>query len=184
MAILVLWLFEPSTLRTKATIPAAVLGLSAALSICVLSYLDHVRSIRPSAIISVYSFFSLIFDACQARTLFLRNDSTPLVWAFTSGVAARIILVVLESLSKKSYLKEPYCNLSPSEISGIFNTSFLFWVNPLIVTGYKRLLNPEDLPPLDSPLASTLCRDRLQLAWDKRSRVILYVCLTNADFYS
>lgn len=171
LTILVLWVFEGS--RTRATIPAAVVALTASLSICVLSYIEHVRSVRPSVILALYSFFSLIFDAFQARTLFLRHASSPLVWTFTAGVGMKCILLILESLPKTAYLKEPYSNLSSEELGGVFNTCFLWWINQLIITGYKKLLSTDDLPKIDTKLKSEPLRDRLQKSWDQRCMLLI-----------
>ena len=161
-----LWLLED--VRTQATLPAASLSLLVSLSICLLSYIEHVRCVRPSTIIALYCFFSLIFDGFQARTLFLLGTSAPLFWNFAAAVFVKLILLILESRSKAAYLKEPYKNLSVEELGGVFNVSFLWWINPLIFKGYKTLLSPDDLPKIDTQLSTQICRNDFQKAWDER----------------
>ena len=169
MAILILWSFQERT--TWATIPSAALSLGASLAICLLSYIDHAHSVGPSSVIALYSFFSLILDAFQGRTLFLLDYSPPLVWTFVAGLALKFVLIFLESWPKTKYLKEPYNSFSAEEQGGIFNTAFLWWINPLIINGYKKLLSEKDLPRISSKLSSREHRDGLQKAWDARCRI-------------
>jgi len=53
-------------------------------------------------------FFSIIFDAVQTRTLFLRGVDSPLAAALTVSTALKAITLVLECQSKISILK-PEC---------------------------------------------------------------------------
>ena len=51
LALVALWASSPN-IRTKASIPAAVLSFSASLALLVLSSMEHSRSIRPSSLIN------------------------------------------------------------------------------------------------------------------------------------
>jgi ATP-binding cassette subfamily C (CFTR/MRP) protein 1 len=124
--------------------------------------------LRPSTIIALYSFFSAIFDGFQARTLFLLNTSTPLFSTFIAGTCVKIILLILESCSKRAFLKDPYNSLSEEELGGVFSVNLLWWINALIVKGYKTLLSADDLPKIDTHLSTELCRDEFQKAWNSR----------------
>ena len=79
-----------------------------------------------------------------------------------------LVLLILESREKSAILKEPYKSLSPEEKSGIFSRTFLWWINPLIADGYKRLLSIEDLPKIDSEFSAAPLRDAMQKGWDQR----------------
>ena len=92
-----------------------------------------------------------------------------------------LMLLILESREKSRILKEPYKSLSPEEKAGVFSRTFLWWVNPLIIDGYKRLLSAEDLPKINSEFASAPLRDAMQKGWDQRCMESPQEFPSNAD---
>ena len=169
LALLVLWSSDDQ-IRTRASLPAAVCNLLAALVVVVLSYFEHVRSIRPSFLLNVYLFFSLVFDLAQARTLYLLQDDTLKASIFSAGMGIKLTLLFLEAQGKATYLRPPFRSLPPEATSGIFNQSFFWWLNSLIITGFSRLLSLKDLYNIDAELKSEELRKRLQEAWDTRCK--------------
>lgn len=152
---------------TRASLPSAALSLVAAFAVLLLSRLEHSRSIRPSFLLSVYLFASAIFDAVQARTLFLRHDRPEILGLFTASIGIRLVLLVLESTNKRRYLKAPYCNYSPEATCGIFNRSVFFWINPLLAVGFRKLIALDDLYETDPSLKSAISLDEMQGSWSK-----------------
>jgi ATP-binding cassette subfamily C (CFTR/MRP) protein 1 len=87
---------------TNATVPAAVLSFIAAIAILLLSRLEHSRSVQPS-LLNIYLLASLVFDAVQNRTLYLRHDTTPLLCLLTIAIDLKGLLLLLEASSKRRY---------------------------------------------------------------------------------
>ena len=167
LASLVLWTSYPLS-QTPATITAATLSVIDAVAIVTLSYLEHTRSVRPSAILNVYLLVSLVFDSVQVRTLFLRHDTPPsLVVLSTTSVSAKAVLLILEAQSKRPYLKFPYRSYPPEATSGILNRSFFWWINSLFIGGFRRLLSVNDLYAPDVGLSSKPLQVRMQKAWNQ-----------------
>jgi len=114
---------------TAASVPAAALALVDAFIVCVLSYLEHARSIRPSTVLSLYLFLSPLLDVPQSRTLFLRHDGA-IGAVFTAVMATKLVLLVAESLPRARLLMPPFRNYPPEATSGVFIRTFLVWVTP------------------------------------------------------
>lgn len=77
LALLIAWSTIP-TFRTKASIPAAILSFMAALSLLYLSSVEHMKSIRPSSTVGVYTLLSCTWKLVTNGGLSYRHtDSTP-----------------------------------------------------------------------------------------------------------
>jgi ATP-binding cassette subfamily C (CFTR/MRP) protein 1 len=89
LSLLILWV-SSDNLRTPSSIPAAALSFVNSLALGQLSYLEHTRSLQPSTLITAYLLLSLLFDATQARTLYLRANSNVLAAVFTASIALKL----------------------------------------------------------------------------------------------
>ncbi|EEA22450.1 ATP-binding cassette transporter, putative [Talaromyces marneffei ATCC 18224] len=69
--------------------------------------------------------------------------------------------VVIHQLSRSSSASE--------EASGVLGRIFFWWIHPVLKEGYKAVLNPENLPEIDSQLLSEGLRARAVRAWATRS---------------
>ncbi|KAH7350682.1 P-loop containing nucleoside triphosphate hydrolase protein [Rhexocercosporidium sp. MPI-PUGE-AT-0058] len=181
LGLLVLW----TTNRvTRATLPSSALSFLAAIAVLLLSGLEDSRAVQPSLLLSIYLLATLSFDAVQVRTLYLRHENPTLLSLFTASLAIKAVLLVLESRSKRRYLNAPYNGNSPETTGGIFNRSFFWWINPILATGFRRLLTLDDLFQTDASLLSEPLRDRMQKSWDNchsrrnhRLAVSIFNCL-------
>ncbi len=172
-------------LRTKATLVAAALTLVASVGLCLLSHMEHMHSVRPSALINIYLIITLLLDVARSRTYFLHKDTQKIAAAFTSALAIKILILISEAIEKRRILLEPYKHASPEVTSGIYNRSFFYWLNHLMKTGFSKVLGNNDLYPIDEDMSSEVLLDRADKIWktaDKdRSRALLWSTLvTNA----
>lgn len=151
----------------RTAIPAVAVSLVDALSIAILSTIEHHRSVRPSSLLSIYLFFSTIFDAVQVRTLFIRHYPSSLGALSAATVALKLLLLALEAQNKRSYLKEPLIAIPPESTSGVLARTVFWWLNRLFVVGFRKLLTLEDLFPTDSDLDSGCLRRKIGRAWKK-----------------
>jgi len=141
------------------------------LELVALSWMEDVRSVRPSALLSVYLVFTLLFDIAQARTLWLRLPTDRwLAAVFTSSTAVKLVLLFLEARQKKAYLRSAYGHLPPESTSGIISHSFLWWVNSLFRRGFRSLLTSEDLYALDSRLLPAPLGAAIKESWEQRQK--------------
>jgi hypothetical protein len=120
-----------------------------------LSLIDHRKSLRPSVLLNSYLFLTLLFDAVQARTLFLTWTIKPeLTYSsiFTATIALKLAILLLEAQRKTKYVVWNEKERSPEETSGIFSLGVFFWLNRIFLEGYHKVLRLEDLFPLDTSL--------------------------------
>jgi ATP-binding cassette, subfamily C (CFTR/MRP), member 1 len=176
LALLILWTRTP--MATKASVAAAVLGLLCAVVLGGLSYAEHTRSLRPSTLISLFLAFSILFDAVQVRTLWLLDDAKTLAALSTVALANKTTMFLMEIQGKRSFLLEAWSKGSPEATSGIINRGFFWWVNGLLVRGFKGSLNMAGLYETDEELRSRRLLHQMLAAWQKRRGAGKYALLS------
>lgn len=127
-----------------------------------LSVAEHHKSPRPSILLCLYVFLTLLFDIVETRTLFLSSDS----WSeqtysiiSSTAVAAKVGVLLLEARRKTRWLAWDKAEHSPEETSGVFSLAVFSWLNRVFLDGYNKVLAVEDLFPLDSSLDSQSLHD-------------------------
>ncbi|KAI1416438.1 ABC multidrug transporter [Hypoxylon sp. FL1857] len=138
-------------------IASYALRLGAALCMIGLSYFDHSRSPRPSIFLSAYLFFTLLFDIAQARTYWLASSTRPEIAftaIFTAALAMKVIMLLLEAQRKTRWVAWDSKDHSPEETSGIYSLGVYYWLNQLFLEGYQKVLQVQDLYPLDQNMAA------------------------------
>jgi len=108
-----------------------------------------------------------VFDAARARTLWLQQYNNSCVIVFTSAIAVKAILLILEAIQKTRILRPEYQIYPPEATSGIINRSFFWWLNALFLKGFSKTLLLEDLFSLDEQLLAEYLQNVLDSAWKK-----------------
>lgn len=153
LALLVLWSVK-SGQRTRFSITAAALSFVDAFMFYLLSYTEHSKSLRPSTLLGAYLFFSLLFDAARVRTLWLMQYDAAIRGVFTTSLATKVAILLLEAKEKRRYLNNYDQQKGPEETSGIYNQSVFWWLNSLIRHGFSKVLLMDDLYPIDENMMS------------------------------
>jgi ATP-binding cassette subfamily C (CFTR/MRP) protein 1 len=150
--------------RTPTTIAAAGTAVIDAVAMACLSTREHSRSIRPSWVLEVYLFFTLLLDAARTRTAWImgQDDIYPIL--ITTGVAIKAAILLLE-LRGKAGLSREDANRSPEERSGFIEQSLLWWLVGLVRTGYRKILALSDLFPLTNEMRSEAIGAKFGQAW-------------------
>lgn len=142
LALVALWATQSASLgQTRtASLAASCVSFVASLLLCALSYTEHARSLRPSSLLNVYLLVSILLDAAILRSFWLSGLSSPIRGLFTVSFAVRAALLVLEAVEKASYVSNRnYDQRNPEETSGLYNRGLFWWMNPLLVDGFRRL---------------------------------------------
>lgn len=137
------------------------------MGLCLLSWLEHERTIRPSFIISAYLFFSILLDLALARTLWMGVGRHAISIIFTTTVALRTAMLLLETIDKRKILLSHYKGCAKEATSSPLSRTIFFWLTSLFFKGYKKILKLEDLDPLNADLKSETLHKALADAWDK-----------------
>jgi ATP-binding cassette subfamily C (CFTR/MRP) protein 1 len=153
VALIVAWALA-GTLRTRASIPSAVLSLLASMALLYLSNVEHLRSTRPSSTINAFVFITIVLDVPQCRSLWLRYSPGALPVIFTMSMIAKAIVLYLEARNKKSILLVPYGFYGPEVLVNLYDRTLLWWLNPLFIRGYKGLITYKELFTIGPDMAS------------------------------
>lgn len=164
IACLVLWVRASIT---RYAIAAGTISLISSFAVVFLVMLEHTRSVRPSTITSIYLLTSIVADAVQLRTISLRHYSSSLTSVLSAVLAFKISLLILESWSKKKYIKPTFIEYGPEDTTGVFAGSILWWLNSLFWRGNGHVLTSNDLFPLDQELRSVILKANAIKAWKR-----------------
>ncbi|KAH8195838.1 hypothetical protein TruAng_009991 [Truncatella angustata] len=152
------------------TIAGSLLAFAAGAFMLVISFLDHARSARSSALLSGYLLLTLLFDAAQTRTLWNTKAYPLLTPIFTASLAVKVVIFVLELLSKSRWIDQhTQTLLGPEAMSNIFNLASYYWLRRLLWTGFHKILALADLYPLIDDVSAERASQRLQRAISSRT---------------
>ena len=175
-----------TALWSKRSMPAAPAGIAASclsavssLFLSVLSHLEHSRTLRPSATINVF-LLSIIFDIAVVRTLWLSTYDADIRNVFTASFALKGVMLCLEAVEKQRYFKsQDDKKLSPYARAGVYSRTFFWWLNGLLLQGYRQELQPGDLHDLELHMGAEDLDRRFWTAWRESRKFLL--CFT--DYY-
>lgn len=169
LALLVQWRVD-SSMQNRASVPVAALTFLASIMILPLSYVEHKRSLRPSALLTVYLLLTTLFNAVQTRTVFLLRHTTNIPATMSAALLVGVALLAFEIQDKRRILRQAYISSSKEATSGIISWSIFWWLNSLFRTGFGKLLTWEDIDGIDEQLIGEPLGARMLAAWGKRSK--------------
>ncbi|KAJ6782762.1 hypothetical protein PWT90_06010 [Aphanocladium album] len=161
LAVLISWSVLHGSVASKLGVASSALGFATALVMTALSYLEHERSVRPSTILCTYLLLSVLFDVAQCRTLWLLNRRQSdrlhaLPSLFTAALAAKVVMLLAESLGKTRHLVGPWRALKacPEALASVFSRGAFWWLNELLTRGFSSTLDLDTLYETDEALRS------------------------------
>lgn len=146
-------------------VPAASVGVA------ILSFQEHRRNVRPSDTIVIYLVATLAIDLVSLAVPLRVGWPFIFYRATCFEVVIRLVLLVLESVSKKSILRDESRDLPPEELAGILSLTYFWWLHDLLSLGYHKVLLPGDLPKIDTKLDSDPLRQKIIGSWEKRGTI-------------
>jgi ATP-binding cassette subfamily C (CFTR/MRP) protein 1 len=121
---------------------------------------------RPSTLLNVYLFLTLLFDVAMLRTLWLMPSfSSSIREMYTAAFAVKGAVVFLEAKEKQKYTVRTK-ELSPEEFSGVYSRGLFWWLNKIIWAGTKHVLKPMDLYPITKDMTATILSQQFKEKWD------------------
>lgn len=169
--LLVQWA-RPGRLRTQLSVAAGTLSVLDAAAIGLLSFFHHNRSVRPSTILQIYLFISLLFDIAMTRTLWLVRSDAVLAAIFTAATVSKALMLCFEMIEKRRLLEPPFGNLMREATSGFANLSIFWWLNEPLKNGAKKVIALADLDELREDFRSETLQSSLEETWGQGSRKI------------
>ncbi|KAI8243023.1 ABC transporter atnG [Colletotrichum sp. SAR 10_96] len=164
IVLIALWSI-PSTPRARTSVAESALGLIEAIALGALSYTEHKRSIRPSALIGLYLFLTIVLDIAQARTLWLRDGLSSVAGVFTASLVLKVVVLALEETPKRVLLASSEKHVAVESTTGVVSRSLFWWLNSLFFQGFRLLIGLEDLGAIDPKFDSERLLGMLDRAW-------------------
>ncbi|KAI0503440.1 putative ABC multidrug transporter [Xylaria bambusicola] len=152
-----------SSSTSRFAISASSLRIVAAVCMIPLSSLENNRCPRPSVLLGAYLLITILLDIAQVRTFWLASSTQlEIVYAavFTTALGMKLVVALLEAQKKTRWVRWDKSSHSPEETSGIYSLGLYSWLNKLAVSGYQKVLQVQDLYPLDSAMSSAQLHPR------------------------
>ncbi|KAK6542686.1 hypothetical protein TWF694_006630 [Orbilia ellipsospora] len=151
---------------------SSAVSLAAAVGWCTLCWLEHCRSRRPSWLLTAYLSLTLLLDAAILRTLYLSAESYPRTIRIVASVsiAMKFVVVIMEAIEKRNLqrIKDEAAQMqSPEEFAGPFGQLFYWWLNGLIIKGFKTILKLDDLINLTEEMKTDVIDRKFWKVWEQ-----------------
>ncbi|KAF2873543.1 P-loop containing nucleoside triphosphate hydrolase protein [Massariosphaeria phaeospora] len=169
LALLILWV-KQSLPKNRASVPSAILNFIGALVLCLLSFFEHLRTIRTSFLLNIYLLVTILFDATRSRSYSLVSNLETISVLFTTRVGVKLFLAIFEARGKRSILLPEFASCPPEAVSGVYSGALFWWQNELFRKGFSNTFTVDDLFHLDKHLRSEYLHHLIQSAWDKATK--------------
>ncbi|RCI10632.1 hypothetical protein L249_4464 [Ophiocordyceps polyrhachis-furcata BCC 54312] len=166
VALLAVWVAR-GVPQTRLTVACLALTIASYVALSLMSYMEHMRSVRPSSLLSVYLSISLLTDMARVRTLFFMPESTTLAAILLASLLLKLVLFGLESTEKRHLLREEWKYVSPEDTSGFYSRALFVWLNAVFRNGFRTLLTIATLTPLDDEMLEASNPTKLIERWEK-----------------
>ncbi|EGX92389.1 ABC multidrug transporter, putative [Cordyceps militaris CM01] len=167
---------------TETTLPAASLDLIAALVAASLLYVEHRRAIRSSALLGLYFFVRVVFEAVKCRSFFSRPGLAPVGALAAASCGVHLVLLTLQEVSKRELLIDPALQESLGEegTAGFWKRMLFTYLNPMFIAGFRNVLCLQDLDNIGPEFSSALLHSKLKqhlhgVRW-KSKNTLLRIC--------
>ncbi|KAJ5533778.1 ABC transporter integral membrane type 1 [Penicillium freii] len=155
-----------SVLHTRTSLPAVILNIIATFAASYASFLEDQRSAKPSDLLILFFSASSICRLPQLRSLWLIPSVGVCRYLSLASFLLTVAIIALESVQKIKILHSDYCGGTDEEKLGFWGRSFFIWVLPFLQTGYRGVLEVEDIPEVDKNLQGKCSGGELRKSWD------------------
>ncbi|KAG6087196.1 hypothetical protein E4U15_008222 [Claviceps sp. LM218 group G6] len=155
---------KPTTPTTRLTIPVTLTVVASFIWLLYVSYLEHVRSVRPSTILCLYLGISSLLDLASSRTSFFIPGYDVVAPIHLSSYFVKLVILGTEVIEKRKLLMWHCKNVSPEAVASFYNRVFFVWLNSLLLKGYRTSLTVDTLTTLDQDILAKK-RSKIALLW-------------------
>lgn len=99
----------------------------------------------------------------------MRSEYHALGAVTVSAAALKLVMMVLQEMPKKNIIRDPKTArpVGKEAVSGFWNRTLYVWLNKTFYTGFRALLQPEDLDELGPEFLSELLAEKFNDKWSK-----------------
>lgn len=147
---------------------SAILLVLSTLAMLVLTHVEHVRSSKPSILLSAYTLVLLTVSIIRTRTAWLAFGHQTYTVLIASSTLLTAVITILQAIPQARRKDDSMNDVSPEEGSGLYSLAFFSWLLPLIRQGNRKILDTEDLTALDPRLSAEKLGEEFQRTWRHR----------------
>nr|AAP78734.1 ABC transporter [Alternaria brassicae] len=169
-ALLIIW-SSRQTRNNRAELASAAISFLGAVSLGFLSFVEHMRSVRPSFLLTVYLLFTSIFDIERSRSYALSPELDLIATVFAPRLGLKVFLAIVEARDKRRLLLQDFANSPPEDTSGVYKRATFWWLNSLFKKGFSTSLAVDDLFQLDKNLRADYLHHLIGSSWTRVANV-------------
>jgi ATP-binding cassette subfamily C (CFTR/MRP) protein 1 len=159
--------------RPKAAIPSAFVSLLVTFVLGSLSFFHQRTSAAPSTIVEGSLFFSVLFEAVQMRSYWLRSPELESLAITTSiSLAIRTFTLLVEAQPQRRQ-RHDSSNNSVELAYGFLGQVSFWWLNPLFLIAWKAVVPMSSLWSVDAALSSHILAEKFSAlktgSWTSRT---------------
>ncbi|XWW93464.1 hypothetical protein V2A60_001397 [Cordyceps javanica] len=169
---------------THISVAASLICLLSGICVGALIYVEHIYTITPSALVSLYLTVALVFDIARARSYFLRNGLDVVGRLAVTTAVLESSLVLLLEISKRALVRDGIsATFGREAFSGFWNRRLFLWINSTLLLGFRSILSVDDLPDLGPEFDSQHLHTKFTQHWGQADKHAKYA-LAKACFYT
>jgi hypothetical protein len=101
------------------------------------------------------------------RALWLTPFNIAIRNLFTASFSLKAVILLLEVRDKRAYFNDCDKSRSPEETSGLYSQSVFWWLNSILVQGFRQVLKPDDLYRIDDDMSAELLSTGFWKVWNE-----------------
>ncbi|XWW92914.1 hypothetical protein V2A60_000841 [Cordyceps javanica] len=176
LAIVVFWFKSP--LDSKVAEAAAILYFLGSIGVIIITYASHAYFLQPVIFLASYLSVTLLLDLVTIYTYHHRTGLNTIARLTCFLPALKFILLALEEVSKRSLIvAENRDKLGREITAGFWNRATFFWVNPLLLFGFRYVIHNGDLSDVGEQFDSKHLYEKLKVSWEKQNQTSKYALL-------
>lgn len=164
VALVALWSLS-SAPRARTSIAEPAVAVVETLAVGALSWFEHVKSTKPSALLNYYLLLTIILDIALTRTFWIRSGISSIAGVFTASLLCKVALLVLEEIPKKPLVEDKTSSRETS--AGVVSRSVFWWLNRFFYLGARNLLKIDNLQAINPKFDSNKLLVTLEGKWQK-----------------
>lgn len=162
VALVSLWSLS-SAPRARTSIAEPAVAVIETLAIGALSWFEHVKSTKPSALLNCYLVLTIILDIALTRTFWIRSGIDSIAGVFSASLLCKVVLLVLEEIPKKPLAEDKTSSRETS--AGVVSRSVFWWLNRFFYLGARNLLTIDNLQAINPKFDSDKLLVTLEEKW-------------------
>ncbi len=176
LASVIFWFKSP--LNSSVAEAAAILYFLGSIGVIIITYASHTYFLQPVLFLASYLNVTLLLDLATIYTYYHRTGLDTIARLTCSLPALKFFLLALEETPQRSLIIAGNRDQLGREITaGFWNRATFFWVNPLLLFGFRHVIHNGDLSDIGEQFDSKQLYQKLKVSWEKQNQTSKHALL-------